>query len=599
VPVEGIIVVLITCGALAALALSRVSPDAVFAGALTLVVVAPVPGPEGFRLGVIPPSEAFAGFSNPGLLTVGVLYVVVMGLRQTGAIDWLAQGVLGQPRGLRPALFRLLPPVVGASAFLNNTPLVAMMIPAVSDWSKRLRLAPSKLMIPLSYAAILGGFCSLIGTSTNLVVAGLAEAEGTIPPIGMFDITRVGLPCAAAGVVLLMALAPRLLPDRESAAERLKDPREYTMEMIVPQASALAGKSIEAAGLRRLPGAFLASIERQGQSLPAVPPDFVLRADDRLIFVGDVGSMKDLQKQRGLTPATNQVFKLNSPRYRRQLFEAVVSNTCPLIGRTIREGRFRNRYHGVVLAVARNGERLLGKVGDVRLKPGDTLLIEAGESFVAERMGSRDFFLVSRIEDSVPRRHERAPVSIAILAGMVLMASMGWTSMLGAGALAAALMVLTRCCSMEDARSSIDWPVLIVIGSALGLGAALDSSGAAGAIAGAALAAVGDHPWAALAAIYVVTSVMTEALTNNAAVALIFPVALATANRLEADAFPFVIAIMMAGSASFATPIGYQTNLMVYGPGGYRFRDFVRIGLPMNVAIGVSAVTLIPFVWPF
>jgi di/tricarboxylate transporter len=513
-------------------------------------------------MGVISAGQAFAGFSNEGLLTVGVLYVVVKGLQETGAIDWVAQSVLGRPASVRGALVQLLAPVISASAFLNNTPLVAMLIPAVSDWARRLRISPSKLMIPLSYGAILGGTCSLIGTSTNLVVSGLAQAEG-LRPIAMFDITWVGLPCAVGGALFLIAFGPRLLPDRVSVTDTLMDPREYALEMKIPVSSPLAGKSIEAAGLRQLPGAFLVSIERAGQWQPAPPPDFVLNSDDRLLFAGVVDSIRDLQNQRGLELATNQVLKLDSPRHERLLFEAVVSASCPAVGKTIRESMFRRRYQAAILAVARDGQRLQGKVGDIEVRPGDTLLIESDRGFGERHRNSRDFFLVSPIRDSAPRRHHRAFAALAILAAMVLVAAFDWMSMLLAGTIAAALMLIVGCCSVEDARASIDWSVLIMIGSALGLGSALSSSGAASAISGAALSAVGDNPWLVLAAVYVVTSAINEILTNNAAVALAFPVAIAAAQRLNVDSFPFVAVMFIV--VELRRSISYQTNLMVYG----------------------------------
>ncbi len=595
---EAIAVLVVAGLLLVLLSLDRMPPDALLSGAIVVLMTLPTPGPDGWRIGIISPKQAFAGFSNEALLTVGVLYVVVKGLQETGAIDWVAQSVFGRPTSVRGALVQLLGPLISASAFLNNTPLVAMLIPAVGDWARRLRISPSKLMMPLSFGAILGGTCSLIGTSTNLVVSGLAQAEG-LRPIAMFDVTWVGLPCAIGGALFIIAFGPRLLPDRASASESLMDPREYALEMKVPQASPLAGKTIEAAGLRQLPGAFLVSIERAGQRQPAPPPDFVLNSEDHLLFAGVVDSIRDLQNQRGLELATNQVLKLDSPRHERLLFEAVVSASCPAVGKTIRESMFRRRYQAAILAVARDGKRLPGKVGDIEVRPGDTLLIESDRGFGERHRNSRDFFLVSPIRDSAPRRHHRAFAALAILAAMVLVAAFDWMSMLLAGTIAAALMLITGCCSVEDARASIDWSVLIMIGAALGLGSALDSSGAAAVLSDAALSAVGDNPWVVLATVYVVTSAINEILTNNAAVALAFPVAVAAAQRLNVDSFPFVMAVMLAGSLSFASPIGYQTNLMVYGPGGYRFGDFVRIGVPLNIVVGIIAIALIPLVWPF
>ena len=599
--IEAWIVIALIVGVLALLAFSRIAPDAIMAAALTALVVIPVPTDAGWKMGVVNLRDAFAGFSNTGMLTVGVLFVVVAGLRETGGVDWIAGSLLGRPKGLRRALVRVVFPVWGMSVFLNNTPVVAMMIPAISDWAKKLKVSPSKLMIPLSYSAIIGGTCSLIGTSTNLVVAGLVLANpGSIDgKLGMFTITWVGLPCAIVGMFFLIFMAPKLLPDRKSASNVMADPKEYTLELMVPAGSPLAGKTVEQAGLRNLPGCFLVEIDREGEVLSAIGPDQVLRAEDRLLFAGVVESIRDVANLRGLVPATNQVFKLDSPRYRRRLFEAVVSPSCALVGKTIRQGRFRNVYDGAVIAVARNGERVRGKLGDIELEPGDVLLVEAEPGFGERTRNSRDFLLVSALEDSTPRRHAKASLAVFILIAMVALATIGVYDMLAAALLAAGAMVITRCCTVSEARQGIDWSVLIVIGAALGLGAAMESSGAAAGMAGAVLGIARDNPWLALIAIYFVTMLMTEVITNNAAVALTFPIALETAQGLDVNFMPFVIAIMMAGSASFATPLGYQTNLMVYGPGGYTLKDFLRIGVPMNLLMGVTTVVITPFVFPF
>ncbi|MCB9855648.1 MAG: SLC13 family permease [Phycisphaerales bacterium] len=578
---------------------TRIAPAAVMMGGLTLVMICPAPTESGWRIGVLKADQALAGFSNSGLFTVGVLFVVVCGLRTTGGVDWIAHTILGRPATLRRGLLRIIAPVAGMSAFLNNTPVVAMLIPAVADWARRARLPASKFMIPLSYAAILGGTCSLIGTSTNLVVSGLVTAQTDLPPIQIFDVAWIGVPCLLVGAAFLLIFGPTMLPHRGSFEQTLSDPREYTAEMIVPPNSPVVGQSVEQAGLRNLPGCYLVEIERGNDVLPAVGPSEILRADDRLIFAGVVESIRELQSLRSLAPATNQVFKLDSPRHRRRLFEAVVSESCPIAGKTIKEGRFRTMYEAAVLAVARNGERVRGRIGDIRLRPGDVLLLEAGTSFERHQRDSRDFLLIRTLEDSTPRRHDRAPVAMAILVAMVLVAALGWLSMLNAALVAAGLLLITRCCTTSDAQRSIDWSVLVVIGAGLGLGIAMDQSGAAKWIAERLLAVGGDHPWMALAAIYIATSMLTEVITNNAAVALVFPIALATSRQLGVSFEPFIYAIMMAGSASFATPIGYQTNLMVYGPGGYTFKDFLRVGLPMNLLMAITTIALVPRIWPF
>lgn len=597
--IEAVIVIGVLLGIVGMLAFTRISADAIMLSGLTALLAVPVPDDGGWKLGVISGKDALAGFGNDGLATVAVLFMVVTGLKETGGIDFIAQKLLGKPKGVRSAIFRTMMPVWGMSVFLNNTPVVAMMIPAVQDWSKKLKISPSKLMIPLSYAAIIGGTCSLIGTSTNLVVAGLVIAQTDLAPLKMFDITWVGLPCALIGACYLIFIGPLLLPDRRSSTGVLSDPREYTTELVVPAGSPLDGKTVEQAGLRNLPGGYLVEINRGEDIIAAVSPEQVLRAGDRLLFAGVVDSIREVANTRGLAPATDQIFKLDSPRYRRRLFEAVVAESSPIEGKSIREGRFRNRYNGAVIAVARNGERMTGKIGEMVLRPGDTLLIEADPSFMERQRNSRDFLLVSALEDSTPRRHSKAPLALAILIGMVALATFEVYPMLVAGLLAAGVMILSRCCTISEARRSIDWSVLIVIGAALGIGRAMDTSGAAAGVADAVISVAGTNPWLVLVAVYAVTSLITEFISNNAAVALVFPIAQATAESLGVNFMPFVIAIMMAGSASFATPLGYQTNLMVYGPGGYTLKDFLKVGVPMNFVMGISAVLITPIIFPF
>jgi di/tricarboxylate transporter len=593
------VVLLVLVSALLLLALTRIPPDAIFMAALIAMLALPVPIDGVWQLGLLTIEDGVRGFANPGVLTIAALFVVVVGLRETGAIDWIASALLGRPRSERGALLRVMTPVAGLSAFLNNTPVVAMMIPAVQDWAKRLKLAPSRLLLPLSYAAILGGTCSLIGTSTNLVVAGLVMSHDALEPLGMFDITWIGLPTAIACGAVMLWLGPHLLPSRQSEGRPLSDPREYTLELLVPEGSALANQTVDQAGLRNLPGGFLIQVERGEDIVAPVAPDFVLRAGDRLLFAGIVDSIRDLVQTRGLVLTTDQVFKLDSPRHRRRLFEAVVSSTSVLSGASVRSAGFRNRFDGAVIAVARNGARIRRKIGDILLQAGDLLLVEADPSF-GERAGrSSDFLLVRSLEDSAPRRHGRAPLAIGILVAMVAATAVGVYPMLVAALVAAALMVATRCCTLTDARRGIDWSILTVIGASLGLGAAMEQTGAAGLVATSVLQGIGQSPQALLAAVFTATALLTSLISNNAAVALMFSVALATANSISAAPMPFVIAVMMGGSACFATPIGYQTNLMVYGPGGYRFSDFLRAGLPLTLLVGGITVILTPLVFPF
>jgi di/tricarboxylate transporter len=439
----------------------------------------------------------------------------------------------------------------------------------------------------------------LLIAAADAEVAGVGHSD--LPRgLGMFDVTWVGLPSTLIGCAFVILVGRWLLPDRRSAISRLDDPREYTVEMLVAPDSPLIGKTIETAGLRHLEGMYLVEIDREGTVMPAVSSREKLRANDRLVFVGVVDSVVDLRRIRGLVPATDQVFKLEGTG-QRKLVEAVVSDSCPLVGKSIRDGRFRSNYNAAVIAVARNGERLRQKIGDIVLHPGDQLLLECHPSFAEQQRNSRDFYLVSAIEDSAPPDHERAILAVSILLGMVAIVTASQTnmSMLKASLVAAALMIITRCVSTGVARRSIDWSVLISIAASFGLGSALEKTGAAKAIGGGMIDVAGGNALGTLIVLYLLTIIVTELVTNNAAAALMFPFALATARTLEANPMSFVIVVMMAASAGFATPIGYQTNLMVYGPGGYRFTDYVRIGVPLDLLIGAVTVAIAPLVWPF
>lgn len=573
------------------LAFTRWATDIVLMGGVTVLMLA----------GILTPDQALAGFANTGMITVATLFIVSAALRETGAVYWIAQYLFGKPRSVRDAQWRMMAPVASLSAFLNNTPLVAMMIPAVSEWAKKHQVSPSKLMIPLTYAASVGGMCTLIGTSTNLVVNSLLENEPAAHGAGLhlFELMWIGVPCVVITIVFVILTSRWLLPERRPVLTQLADAKQYTVEMMVDAAGPLVRKSVEEAGLRQLPGLYLIEIERNGQILPAVASHEKLQPNDRLVFAGLVESIVDLHKIRGLAPATTQVFKLDAPRPERCLMEAVVSDSCPIVGMSIREGRFRTLYNAAVIAVARNGEQIRRKIGDIILRPGDTLLLEGHPSFVEQQRNSRDFLLVSQIENSSPPRHERAGLSLAILVGMVALASSGVMSMLQAAMLAAGILLITRCITGGAARKSIDMQVLVVIAAAFAIGQALESSGAAKALAGEVIAMTAGHPLLALAMLYLVSAVLTELLTNNAAAVLAFPIGMAMAESLGVNFMPFVITIMIAASASFATPIGYQTNLMVMGPGGYHFMDYVRIGVPLTILVGGVTVGLVPLIWPF
>ncbi|MBW1900993.1 MAG: SLC13 family permease, partial [Deltaproteobacteria bacterium] len=485
------------------------------------------------------------------------------------------------------------------SAFLNNTPVVAIFIPAVSAWAKRCKFPVSKLMIPLSYAAILGGTCTLIGTSTNLIVNGMMMSETGQPSLGMFEITRVGIPCAIFMFAFMFFFSRCFLPDRSSALGQLGNAREYTVEMVVSPESSLEGKTIAKVGFTENSELNLIEIIRKGEILPAVEPTIKLKSEDRLVFAGTVDSVADLQKVNGLEPVMNQIFEIDTPRPDRCLIEVVVSNSCRLIGRSIVGGHFRQIYNAAVIAVSRGGYQIKGTIGDIVIRAGDTLLLETHPSFFIRHRDSQDFYLISQLEDSSPPNHKKALLAFFFLIGMVGLASSGVMGMLNASALAAGMMLITRCMTPAQAMRNVDWQVLLVIIAAFGIGKAMQITGAAEMIATNLVGIVAGNPWLVLAVIYGCTSLFTEMITNNAGALLMFPIAMSTAEQMGVNLMPFMIAIMMGASASFATPIGYQTNMMVFGPGGYRFSDYLKIGVPMNLLMLLVASTLIPFIWPF
>lgn len=578
----------IVAATLAALLFIQRAPDMVMIGGVVLLLAS----------GVLTPDEALRGMSNEGMITVAALFVVAAAVERTGALASLVDRALGRPTSLASAQLRTMIGPGVLSAFTNNTPVVALMVPAIRDWAKKHRLSVSKLLMPMNAAVVLGGLCTLIGTSTNVVVSGLVAAKRG-KPLEMFDITWLGVPLFACGLVYLIVASRYLLKDRRPPMSTSDDPRQYSLEMVVDPGSPLSGRTIEQAGLRHLHGLFLMEIDRGGHVIAAVAPTERLEAGDRLVFVGVIDSVVELQKIRGLRPATDQVFKLDDPRSERVLVEAVVSPSCPLVGRTIREGRFRSTYGAVVIAVARDGERLQMKIGDIVLQPGDTLLVEAGSAFVDRQRSNRHFYLVSEVTGSTPPRHDKAWIACTVLAAMVLAAALDLVPMVAAALVAAGAVVALRCISSSEARRSIEWESLLLIAASFGLARAMEKTGLAGAMAASTINAAGDNPHVVLAAIYLVAMLFTELMSNNAAAVLTFPIAWQTAADLGVNPMPFVMAITVAASCGFATPMGYQTNLMIYGPGGYKFRDYVRFGGPLNLLVMAITVALASLIWPF
>jgi len=554
--------------------------------------------------GVIDQEGAFSGFSNEAPFIVAALYVVAGAAEATGALDRITERILGRGRPHdggtteRRDVARIAFPTMAASGFVANTPLVALMAPRVVAWSRRTGRSASRYLMPLSHAAVFGGVITVLGTSANVTVSGLLRESGR-QPLDVFEITPVGLPIAVLGVGLLVLASPRLLPRRLSPTEAdTGTTREFTLEMQVAPASPLAGRTVAEAGLRNLEGVFLLELERGDEVTAPVGPDYVLESGDRLTFAGAVSRVLDLQRIPGLVSAERRHFSVVGGGSR-ATYEVVIGEGSPLVGSTLKEIGFRGRYGGAVFAIHRAGARLPAKLGEVRLHAGDLLLVLGDHEFRQRWQDSHDFLVVSPLESGVPVRRERAVIVELTLLALVVAAGTGLLSLLEASLLAAGGLVVGRVISVPEARRAIDFDVILMIAASFGLGAAMSESGLAqelGQLLVSGSGRFGDI--GVLAAVLLATMLVTELLSNNAAAVLMFPIALAAAADAGVDFRPLAVAILIGASCSFLTPIGYQTNLLVYGMGGYRFLDFTRVGAPLTLLTIVVSLVTIPLVFP-
>ncbi|MBN2012834.1 anion permease [candidate division KSB1 bacterium] len=568
-----------------------ISPELVIFSAVLLLVVG----------GIINVDEALGGFSNTGMLTVAFLFIVAAAVKNTGVLNSFGDLLLGRNTNsnIPRKLMRFLFPVSLMSAFFNNTPIVAMLIPTIHDWARKNDYAVSKFLIPLSYAAIVGGMCTLIGTSTNLVVHGLMLDSG-MPGMTFFEITKVGLPIAIISITIIALFGYRLLPDRiEPLLQFGENTREFVVALKVEPEYQFVGRTIEQAGLRHLKGLFLFQIERAAKTLAVIGPEETIQLEDRLFFTGLPATIMELQKTPGLRLLKESAFDLKN--YDADLvraYEAVISPSSPLKGMNVRESNFRSRYNAVIIAIHRNGERIKKKIGDIVLREGDTLLMLARHDFLNKWYNSKDFYLISESEKVPSKPHWHAWFSVGVFACMLVVMGLGLFPIVVVAGLAALALIFSRSISKKEAQQSLQYSVLIIIASSFGISKAMQNSGVAEFLAHFIVNGMGT--WGTigiLIGVYFMTSFYTEIITNNAAAALLFPIAVAASTELGVDARPFVIAVAIAASASFATPIGYQTNLMVYSPGGYKFRDFLKIGVPMNIFVGVLAILLIHWIY--
>lgn len=551
-------------------------------------------------LGILTPIEALSGFSNEGILTIAALFVIASSVQNSQFVRNLPKLIFGKVKTPRKAILRMMFPIATISSVLNNTPVVAMFTPIIKGWAQDNQIAPSKLLLPLSYAAIFGGMCTLIGTSTNLVVSTMLKDQG-YHGFSMFELAYIGIPCTIVGVLYMTFIGHKTLPSRNPENDLNQEGSgKYLVEMKVEATCPLIEKTIKQAGLRNLKGLYLIAVIRKGEKIFPVSGEQALRPGDHLVFTGDVSTIFELEKVQGLTLEVGSGIDLkNFWGSDIHLSEVVVSKDSMLSHRTLKQSEFREKYHAVIIAVFRNGRRIKAKIGSIVLKPGDALFILSTDDFFKNHGSASDFYFTSHgLQTRNCRRTIKPRLSLMIFIGMILTVTTGILPIVTASFISVALLLFLKCTTPREARGSIEWNLIILIGSSFGIAHALEKTGAAGYIAHVIIReATPFGPIAILAAVYILTMIFTEMITNNAAAALVFPIAFSITQQLSLNPEPFAIAIAIAASASFSTPIGYQTNLIVYGPGGYKFSDYLKVGIPLNLLFMVVAVTLIPQFW--
>ena len=573
---------------------TKIPATAIFIGAVTAAMT----------LGLAPAAELLKGFSNPGMLTVAVLFMVAAGMYATGAITMIMDKLIGLPRTIVGAQVKILPPIAFGSAFLNNTPLVAMMIPVIRDLSRAGRLPAQQLYLPLSFASILGGMCTVIGTSTNLVVAGMVidatrRDPDNIRVIQMFDPAWVGVPIAIVAIGFMILAGRFFLPGRKGGKSDDATVRRYTAEFEVREGSRIVERTLEDTGLASGDEIEILYIRRGSTILTNDLMHEELQAGDLLAFSADDQNMVELWRTNTLVPHLT-LNSMETERHTHHLVKAVVSRQSKAVGRRIPDLSSDARAcQYKFVALSRDGQPVNGPLEDVTIEAGDSAVLEVNDDFFYECQIEKDFALTKALKGFHLQRTDRAVEATLITLAMIVVVALGWMNMLNAALLATGAMLVTGCLTVHTAARSIDWGTLVVIACAIGLESAVTRSGLADQIAGL-LSTIGrGSPQLALAAVFVGCSFMTNVITNNAAAAFMFPIALSTANQLGVSFMPFAITLMVAASCAFITPTGYQTNLMVWGPGEYKFTDFVKIGSIMTIIVAGLTIWLAPMIYGF
>jgi di/tricarboxylate transporter len=554
---------------------------------------------------ILEPKEALVGFSNDQIGVILLLLILSDVINKANVLDIIVKRVFRVGLTYNRFMKRMLIGTSGISAFVNNTPLVAIMLPYVSEWAKRKKISPSKVLMPLSFATMLGGTITLIGTSTNLVVNGLAQEAGKtnpgIPTLGLFDFTPVGLPIAIVGILYLYFIGTKLLPSRKDPLEDIKNStREYIVETVVPAGSKYIGKSIDEASLRNLRGLYIVEIIRHNKVIAPVAPEEIIEVDDSLIFAGDVETLIDIVKTSKDIALPKQ--KYLSDKENLNLVDCVVANGSSFSGLTVRETNFRTIYDGAIVAISRDGARISGKLGDVVIESGDVLFVIGGNDFkdlVAER---NELFIISETRE-VGNLNKGKVAFLAV--GTVLAFLLPAFDILP---LFVTLLILLTCITifkiarLNDIKKTVDIDLILILALSLGIGKAISKSGADVLFARGIIDAVSPigNQAAVLFGVYVVTNILAMLVTNKAAVAITFPIAISAAQQIgmpNEAMTPFILAVALAGSAEFITPYGYQTNLMVFGPGGYKFKDYIKVGLPLTLLYMIVCVGILSYMY--
>ncbi len=542
--------------------------------------------------GILTPSEALNGFANEQLAVIVLLLIISDIFKKSSVVNVLFHRLFGRSENVSSFKLGMMTVVASFSAFFNNTPLVAMMMPYTNNWAIKNKVAPSKLLIPLSYAAILGGCVTLVGTSTNLIVNGLAIDAG-FKSLSIFDFTTVGLPMMVIGIIYLLLFGNKLLPDTRSTKEDgNKGSREFFVETQIKANSKLINQTVESSGFRALKGLYLVEVVRNDLSFSPVAPDFILRQDDALFFAGETKALEEIKEgSLGLT-LPKIVDRLLGEKSSTN--EVVVSFNSFLIGQKVKETDFRARFDAAIVAIHRNGERLSGKIGDMELKAGDVLLVFSGSNFISRAKNNRSFYILSHTEEPENINVKKVSLVFSALVFSVILSASTSVSLLLCLACVLLLGILLKIMPLNEIRKGLDFDLIILIAFGLAFGKAMMNSGASIYLAdGFLLLQNYLSPTLFLMLIFLITNVLAAYITNKAAVAILFPISVSIAIQLGLNPIPFILIVSFGAAANFITPIGYQTNLMVYGSGGYNFKDFMKIGWPLTlIYMVVSSVIL-------